>query len=154
MSIDQYNGRTVDIAFFKDSDTAAQNPQGFGEIYASGAVLTGIRKLAQRYVLELFTRRGSLAYRSRRGSSFLDRFHQGTIRTSADIFQAFAIASGEVQEALTAEEQLTDPDDERFASATLLSATVNGLESSITVSLKSLAGSEFTLIQPIDVSLR
>jgi hypothetical protein len=116
---------------------------------AAGMLCTGIQKLAQRFVLELLTEAGSMLYLPDRGTSFMIRFHQGYLRTETDVFIAFNLALNDLELNLTAEETDADPDDERYASATLDSVTITATSAVLHITLMSRAGTARAVILPV-----
>jgi hypothetical protein len=116
---------------------------------AAGMLCTGIQKLAQRFVLEVLTEKGSMLYLPDRGTTFMTRFRQGYLRVEADVFIAFNLALNDAELNLTAEEADTDPDDERYASASLdlVIITVDAVVLHVTV--QSRAGNTRAVILPI-----
>jgi hypothetical protein len=120
VSVADYAGRTYDVLAFRGAAARGEvrlDQSLFGT--DAGTICTGIQKLAQRFVLELLTERGSLPYSPTRGTTFMTRLQQGWLRTEADVFVAFSFALNDLELNLMAEEAVTDPDDERFASASL-----------------------------------
>lgn len=120
----------------------------FDEV-AAGMLCTGIQKLAQRFVLELLTEQGSMFYLPDRGTQFMTQFRQGYLRNETDVFIAFNIALNDAELNLTAEELATDPDDERYASATLDSVTIAAGTVVLYVTLMSRAGTIRKVILPV-----
>lgn len=116
---------------------------------AAGMLCTGVQKLAQRFVLELLTEAGSMIYLTNRGTTFMTQFRLGYLRTDTDVFIAFNLALNNLELTLTAEESATDPNDERYGSATLTSVTVAAGTAILHVTLMSLAGTSREVILPV-----
>jgi len=118
----------------------------------SGALIAGIQKLVQRFLIELLTGAGSLTYLPDRGTLLMPRLNAGLIRTTQDLFSAFNEAAKSAVASLAAEETETDPDDERIESVSLLSASLLGDTAVLNISITSLAGEELTVLYPLRVS--
>lgn len=128
----------------------------------SGQICVGVQKLAQRWLLEFLTEQGSMPGLPTRGSEFMRVARSGGFRTRLNVSAAFAAANMTIRRNLVAEEYAGMPDDEKFASAELLSATVlptfNADRNSGTtiiylnmrVKINSVAGSAHTVIFPIE----
>jgi len=156
-SVRDYVNRTVDMLLY-DSPTepftqqAVQMLPGLVQPGQSGALTTGIQKLAQRFILELLTVRGSLRYLPDRGTSFLAELRSGQLRTASDVIDAFARAEHYIRGQLRREQSETDPADERYRMAELLNATHNGDRISLRVRVVSDAGEEATIIYPLRIN--
>lgn len=143
--------RTYDLAAFvlpaRSGDVAEQLLAG-GD---GGALVTGVLKLAQRFVVVLLTRRGSLPLLPERGTTLLDELASGRATTTQDVHAAFASAVGEAARQLRALERADDPDDERFADATLDRVGWDGAGPQLWVTLRSLAGAARQLVLPVSL---
>lgn len=154
-TVGQYIGRTVDHIAFDDMVDQASDAlltQAMVKPGESGALVTGIQKLAQRFLLELLTIRGTLKYLPTRGTTFMAEAQQGLWRTSSDVEQSFYGSLLEIENNLVSEEDVNDPPDEKFASAQLLSVTVATDQTSIRVQLTSQAGTSREIIYPIRIN--
>ena len=153
-TVQEYQGRTIDALAFDGAVPAGevQLTQALVLPGQSGAVTTGIQKLVQRFVIELLTESASLTYQSKRGTTFITAFRAGIIRTSADIFSQYAVAELDARQNLQAEESNTDPSDERYRSAKLLSAVLSGDTAQLTIRVLSVAGESREVIFPLRVS--
>ena len=149
-TIAAYAGRSIDLVAF-------QGAQESGEVLlvaalaldgGSGSIVTGIQKLAQRFLLELLTEKGSITY-STRGTNFMSDARLGAWRTSGDVEQSFYSALVDIRRNLILEESLTDPKDERFSSASILSVFLRDDGVSIRVQVTSLAGTKRVFIAPL-----
>ncbi len=153
--VNEYQGRTIDILTYQDSATS--HPTRMIPVLAaqnqSGQICTGIRKLAQRFLIEFLTARGSMPYQPLRGTVFMVKASQGYLRTVADVRSAFAEAMIDMYENLTKAELGTEPDDERYAGAELTAVTAQLGSISLSINLYSKAGTTRTVILPISTSL-
>lgn len=145
MSDTQYAGRRVDAWPYTGGYT--------GELSAdlhSNAVCAGILKLSQRWVICLLTELGSVRFNPTRGTSFITRLRGGELRSEEDVSAAFLMSLDEMIDQMAAEETETTPDDERYASAELLSVGLTGNgKLSLTVAVRSAAGASRTVLVPI-----
>lgn len=154
-SLAEYVNRTIDVAAFANTVKTAVGNQLVQRLISendSGKVVTGIMKLSQRFMLELFTDVGSLRYLPQRGTLFLAEARAGFWRTAADVEQAFYAAMLDIETNLVAEEQIEDPPDEKFASAQLNSVAFSGDKVIIYMQLNSRAGSSREIIHPISIN--
>ncbi len=149
-----YKGRTVDYLAFDDIKAAgdALLTQQLVKPKASGALISGIQKVIQRFLLELLTGAGSLDYLPGRGTMLMPALQAGVIRTTQDLFSYFNVAAKTAKENVVAEEIDSDPDDERIADVTLLSASLLGDTAVINISFVTVAGDSLTVLYPLRVS--
>jgi hypothetical protein len=119
---------------------------------AAGMLCTGIQKLAQRFVLELLTEKGSMRYLPSRGTTFMTQLRQGYLRTETDVFIAFNLALNDLELNLTAEDATTDAPDEQYASATLNSVTILAGTVVLHVTLMSMAGIARQVVMPVSTT--
>jgi hypothetical protein len=119
---------------------------------AGGAEIAGIQKLAQRFLLELFTEAGSMLYLPARGCPFMSQARHGGWRTAADVTLSFYSSLLYIARNLTGEELPTDPPDECYGSATLTSVTVNTDMVTLRLTLYSQAGTSRVVLFPLRVN--
>ena len=152
--IKDYVGRTVDYLAFDGAAISGESKLVPALVLPgqSGALITGIEKLVQRFLLECLTERGSLGYQLNRGTFFMSRIRAGFIRTSQNLFSEFAIAKIDIRNALVSEESSTDPADERYDDANLLSATLFGDEATLLITVHSRAGDSRKVNYPLRIS--
>jgi hypothetical protein len=151
-----YAGRTIDVLAFQGVQpsgnallTAALALPGQG-----GFICTGTQKLAQRWVLEFLTVQGTLLFLPTRGCEFLTLLLTGQLRTTLDAEQAFYLSAQQIKVNLQAEENSTDPDDERLDSVNLLSLILSLDSLQLSVNVVSLAGTSRKVILPLPVNIR
>ena len=149
-----YVGRTVDFLFYDNLKISGESllTPALALPGQSGALITGIQKLVQRFLLELLTERGSMPHALNRGTLFMAQLRAGVIRTSQDLFASFSVAALDVQTRLQLEELTTDPPDERFKKADLLSTDLSGDTASLTIQITSLADTTYTVVYPLRVT--
>jgi len=154
-TVDQYIGRSVDMMAF-DGMQATGDRQLIQTLVVpggSGALHTGIQKLAHRFLIELITVQGSLQYLPARGTPFMTDAFRGAWRTAADVQSSFSLAKFIAKQNLQGEESPDDPDDERYADAEMLNIFIEADSVSISVRVISLAGSSIDIIFPIRVNV-
>ena len=156
MAIQEYVGRKIDILAYYTDETGVGEvqleqklaPQGTG-----GLITTGIQKLAQRFLLELLTEKGSMIYNPTRGCDFMKEARLGYLRTPLDVMASFSAALSDVKRNLQLEEKATDSADEKLASAEVLSVNLVGDKASVSVQILSQAGTTRTVVAPLAVMI-
>ena len=148
-----YAGRTIDVSAF-----TGQRPAGDTRLVAAladegqgGLAVTGVVKLAQRWLMEFMTIRGSIPALPERGCDFYGQLARGELRTDLDASQAFYLSADQAKTNLVREETVEDPDDESYADVTLLGATVVAGNLTLRVKIDSRAGSSRTAILPLAI---
>lgn len=153
-TVEQYVDRTVDLLMF-DGISAAGEAQLVCRLVQdgeSGALIAGIQKLAQRFVLELCTEKGSMKYLPERGCDFMLDAKIGGWRTPAEVESSFNGAMIDIERNLMEEEADSDPLDERFASATLDAVSLASDRVVLHITVLSRAGASRTVLYPLRVS--
>ena len=150
-----YLGRTIDVSAFHgvDLDRERLLRQTLAEEGSGGLIVTGIQKLAQRFVIEFLTDRGSLKYLPERGGTLLQAARGGALRTEIDVFTQFELSLGYMESVLLAEEKETDPDDERYLAANLTSIAFTLDHIKLYISLVSRAETTREIILPISITI-
>lgn len=113
-------------------------------------ITTGPQKLAQRWVLEFLTERGSMPYLPARGTFFMTLIRQGRIRTETELRAAFNSAELAIARNLRAEEYPEMPDEERYDEALLGNVTAQPGTVDMQVVIISRAGDRRQVILPIE----
>lgn len=152
MALGDYVGRTVDLTLFQGLlppghealTVAALALPGQG-----GAVVTGIAKLAQWFLLDFLTPAGSVAADPSAGCNFITDLEAGRLQTTVDVFTSFSFAVGTVQANLQRRARTTDPPDERFAGAALAGLQLAPDQITLGITLTSAAGTAAQLILPL-----
>lgn len=154
-TVADYVGRTVDLMAFQGQrdDTEVLLTQALAVPGSNGTICTGIQKLAQRWLLEFLTVRGSLSYLPDRGCDFMGYMFRGELRTTIDVSQAFHASAAQVSTNLQAEEDTDTPDDEAYGMVTLDNLIIAGDTLTIRVTLLSVTGESRVVIMPIDVKV-
>ena len=153
-----YVGRTVDVMAFqgvRGPGTLATLDHALSAPSEGGLICTGIQKLAQRWLIEFLTSRGSMLFLADRGCDFLSAARTGRLRTNVDVRQVFAVAAAQVKRNFLAEDEGLDvPDDELLAEATLISSSIGDGRIALQVNVVSAAGDTRQVILPIDTALK
>lgn len=135
--------RLYDIAVFRPRFPLPSLPS----VGRTNAALVGIQKLSQRYLIELLTADGSVAYQNR-GTGFWPAIRNGSLRTESDVFAAFLAARALLAERLRPQEG--DPADESYQDSELVSVTLIGRGAvSLRIRLTSAAGENLQITLPI-----
>lgn len=152
-SVTEYQDRHVDLLAYHGASERGEVllAPTFAEPSEAGRVTTGVQKLAQRFVVELFRERGSTPFWPTLGTTFLTEARFGEFRTQVDVISAFARAVAQLRPVLQAAESADDPDDERFVDAEVLSVEVTPGRAIIRTELVTRAGRNRTFIFPIAV---
>lgn len=140
---------------------AFQGSQANGEVQlqqalvlpgSGGAIATGIVKLGQRFLIELLTEQGSIPHRPARGSTFMVEIHSQYIRTPTELLGALARGLIDVRRNLLAEETATDPLDEQYGGASVVSVELQAGNAKVFIAVQS-RDPDAVAILPIEVSL-
>jgi len=156
MAIVDYIGRTYDLLSYQGGDVAGGEVllnQALVTPENSGQITTGIQKLAQRFLLELLTERGSLTYLPDRGCDFMSSARLGNFLTPLDVLASFSASLVDIRNNLEIEESESDPDDERFLDATADSVTLNTGSATLHISITSRAGDTRVVIAPLNITI-
>ena len=153
-TLEQYKGRAVDFNALTDTPgrTDGFSQQQLVTAENPGQLITGIRKLFQRFLVELLTEVSSLSYLPQRGTLFITQIRYGAIRTTQDLYAEFVNAEMIIRNNLQLEELITDPPDERYRTAQLLSASLTADHVNLTIQVTSVAGESLTVIHPLQVN--
>lgn len=151
MSIADFAGRLYDVAAFRGAEPAGDTlltPSLLDDL-SGGEVVVGVAKLAQWFLVELQTEKGTVPHDATRGTSFLAELRGGRLRSETDVFASFSFAVGDLQTIARSIESTADPADERFAAATLLAVAILPGYARLTIAVKSRAGSTRRVILPV-----
>jgi hypothetical protein len=153
-NLNDYIGRTVDILAFQGAKPRGETQlqQTLVAAGSGGAIVTGILKLSQRFLIELLTPRGSVPHRPTRGSSFMVEVSSQYIRTPMELEGAFARGLVDVRRNLQAEETADDPLDEQYGIAWVTSVEVQNGNAKIFIAIRSRDPAAVAIL-PIEVSL-
>ena len=164
MSLQDYAQRKYDYLALQNVKLKGDSLLGL-ELFnsqTSGKICTGIQKLAQRWLLEFLTERGTMPGFPDRGCNFMRIARQGGLRTRLNVETIFSSSDMLIRRNLLAEEYPGMPADERFGSAMLLQAAVlpgfdvnqksgtSIIYLNMRVKITSAAGEEYTVIFPVE----
>lgn len=108
--------------------------------------VSGIYRLAQRFLLELLTVQGSMRYLPKRGCNFIKSLQQ-TVITEFDVFIAFAIAKRDIARNLRNEDKTNKPH-EKYKNCKLNRITLDNDGIIIELIVLNAAGSMLTFTTP------
>lgn len=157
MSVAQYVGRTADLLVFHGNfpDQGEQLvEQTLAPESTGGFLCTGVQKLAQRVLLILLTKKGSMRFDPEYGTIFMLLAEAGGFRTVTDVEQAFYGAKLDLLRQLKAVEEDDDPLDERIRDLILLGITLAPGSVSLRIQMTTQAGSTHQFIGPINVTTK
>jgi len=153
MSYEQYIGRQIDVLAYRGAATRGSGEtlltMGIASAVDGGQATTGAQKLAQDFLLELLTIKGSIFCEPDRGCDFMLDANRGAWRTTTDVFASFALALVDVENALLAAENSEMQPDEKYKIAELEAVTLTPTEASVTIRLTSQAGDSRAVIAPL-----
>lgn len=153
-TVSDYLGRKVEVLAFPGARPTGSQllTQSLLRPLEGGQVCVGVQKLAQRWLIEFLTIRGTMKYKPLRGSDFMAELRSQALRSENDVYAAFLAARGQVATNLRAEDLPEDPADERYADARLLSVTLRSDRTVVlTVDIMSAAGTARKVILPLTV---
>ena len=163
MSTADYINRDFDVLAFRDVQPTGEarltqslfNSNSARTIFDAeigGEVCTGIQKLAQRWVLEFLTQRGSMGFHlATRGSDFTRWMRQGRLRTEFDVQAYFNFAAQQVRVNLINEETEDMHDEDRFSRVNLDRVVLFEGTLELYITLTSQAGESRQVILPIPI---
>lgn len=153
MSYTQYIGRKIDVLAYRGARTSGPGDTLLSKAITAtsdgGQITTGIQKLAQDFLLELLTIRGSKFCEPDRGCLFMQDAQQGLWRTTTDVFASFAAALVDVEANLLAAQDNDSQADEQFKEAEIEAVTLNQTSAAATVRVTSQAGTSRLVIAPL-----
>lgn len=152
-TVADYQDRRLDVLAFPGAKAAGVAQLSQNLLLEGGWVCVGVQKLAQRWMLEFLTIRGTMKYAPERGTDFLAALRAGSLRTESDVQSAFLTARLQAAKNMRADDvSVTDPDDETYADAELLSVAIRPDRTLVlTVEITSLAGTSRKVILPLTV---
>jgi len=150
MSTADYIDRRFDILALQGA-TAAGKVQLKQQLFepGSGEICTGVQKLAQRWVLEFLTIRGSVTFQPLRGTNFMAIARRGGFRNEVDVIAEFNFAAVDVRRTLLNEQVDAMQDDERLERADLTNVAISAGQLLLTITITSQAGTSRKAILPI-----
>jgi hypothetical protein len=151
MSIADFANRKYDFLALQRSDDS-RNSRLDLVLYSDdnpGKICAGPQKLAQRWLLEFLTEKGSLIGLPDRGCDFMRFVRQGTIKTQLNVTQTFNASNMRIRVTLQDEEYAGMPDDERLDDAELLSVGLLPGYMNLSIGITSRAGDAREILVPI-----
>jgi hypothetical protein len=147
-----YNGRTIDVLAWRGGGVGGEYKieQSLADANSTGAICTGLQKLAQRFLITFLNEKGSLKYSPKVGTNFMTKLRQGRIHNEIDMSAAFSLAEMDVRRQMITEESNTDPEDEKYLRAELTGMQVIAGYANLTIALRSRSKSA-QFILPIKI---
>lgn len=150
-----YVGRKFDVFAFSGAAAAGEHllQQSLFDASNNGSVCTGVQKLAQRWIIEFLTIRGSMPFHMKdRGTLFMLWLRQGRIQSEFDVRAYFNFAAQQVSVNLRKVETSDMAADERLQSATLDQLQILDGALELSVTLSSIAGDTRNVVLPISLT--
>lgn len=144
---------TVDQqAFIVNSDGTTN--QAMVTATFSGGTVTGIEKLAQRFTVNLLTQKGSIPYLPLKGTNLVTMLQTGSFSTEQDVFVAFAASLVDLNRQMKSEQSTTDPSDEIYQSARLVTVVISQGSITLYIQVKSAASLTTMFALPLNFILQ
>jgi len=137
-----YDNRYIDVLAW-NGDTAQG---GMFDANSTGKVVTGIWRLAQRFLLTFLEIPDTVTYDYRnngvvRGTQFMQDLRQGYLRTDAQVHSTFALSAIQARQQIQAEYTEDDPDDEKLKDVRLGGVDLSDGVITLTVQIYSMSDS-------------
>lgn len=154
-NVTDYIGRTIDLVAYHGVKPVGDNrlEATLAVAGTGGAIVTGVQKVAQRFLIELLKEVGSMTFRPAEGTTFLTEARLGGFQTQADVLAAFSRGVVEVKRILRVDEQASDPADEKFRGAIPISVAVSPGLAVINFEIVTAAGRNREFIFPLKVPI-
>ena len=151
MSLADYANRKYDVLALQNASTAKESRLDL-VLYGAdnaGKICAGIQKLAQRWLLEFLTEKGSMPGLPDRGCTFMTFVRRGVVKTQLNVTQTFNASNMRIRVTLQGEEYDGMPDDERLDDAELLSVGLLPGYMNLSIAITSLAGDAREILVPV-----
>jgi hypothetical protein len=123
------------------------------QLSSGGQATTGLQKLAQMIVVQLYSSSRQRLYDKQRATTFIDDITNGIIRTAADARRSFEFARLDLlNQALRDTETVSRPLDEQLSDIVLQDVAIDSPVLSLTFSIVSRAGSTGQFVFPVSVA--
>lgn len=146
-----YAADEVDAFFLRSASSV--NPTAVEQdlFRNGGEAISGVRKLAQQFILRLFTPIGGHRYESAEGCQFMVDVLAGRARTVEQVRRSFYTAKEEILSQFIQDRETwrTIPEDEQLASIELLNIAVDRDSIFLSIRLTSVAGQATAVTLPI-----
>lgn len=157
MSAAAFVGRRADLLAFHGAfpaDRELLTQQTLVPDSTGGLLCTGVQKLAQRFLLILLTKKGSMRYRPADGTTLMLEAAKGHWRTPAAVELAFNASRLDFMRQLRRMELPDDPADEIVDTVSLQGLTLLPDSVGLRIQLTTRAGSAYTFLTPIAVHIK
>lgn len=119
--------------------------------YRSGAYVSGAQKLAQHFVAELMTRRGSVRFDPDFGCRLSEELRGCNMLTLGDLHGMLARGINDVVTNFRSRERITDTPDEMLAQASLVDMTQQLDRVVVSLRLRTEAGDNLVVRLPVEL---
>ena len=119
----------------------------------TGRLLTAHEKLAQRFLLELMTEKGSMTFDPLRGCDFITRLRSGVVLNEQDVINIFYTALIDITGNLTNEETSNDETNQRFGGANINSIAISSGVVTMNISVINVIEEAINLSIPVSLSI-
>lgn len=153
MATADYVGKTIDLWAFQQLKGGSGLLEQSMLLPVPGYICTGIEKLIQRWVIEFFTKQGSMPFQPNRGSTFMTAFSQGELQIEADLIAEFGFAADQIFNNIVAATSENAPPEEILQTAVLNEISILADQLRLTVTITSAAGTARQVILPIPFSV-
>lgn len=139
----------IDLLAFHPYSPSLPAEQSLAPGETGGLPCEGAAKLAQRVLVVLLTRKGSMRYDPAFGTTFMSAASSGAFRTPADVRQAFYASRLDLTRQIKIVQAAGDPPSERlaFIDLTAISVTPGGV--SVTIAVATEAGGVQSVAVPV-----
>lgn len=147
--------RIYDLSAFKGAgfDSYRLTTQSVFGVADPGELCTGKQKLAQQWLLEFLTERGSMGFHlATVGTNFLTRLRQRQLLNDHDVRVEFNFAELQIRQTFLATVTASTPLDETLVEATLEGVELSDTAISLTIRLTTAAGENVAFVTPISIA--
>ena len=155
-----YSGRMVDLLVLKtilNVPAVSQRVQvDVSDVYGEPMIVTGVEKLAQRFLLTFVNAIGSTKFMDELGTNLVPNVAKGLVYNDSTLetvaSEANLMASREI---MLADKGLDTPDDEKLVSSEVIGTEYSRSESRVKISVKltTAAGTSYVYIIPVGVGV-
>lgn len=153
MATADYVGKTIDLWAFQQLKGGSDLLEQSMLLPVPGYICTGIEKLIQRWIIEFFTKQGSMPFQPERGSTFMTAFSRGELQIEADLIAEFGFAADQIFNNIVAATSENAPAEEVLQTAVLNEISILADQLQLIVTITSAAGTSRQIILPIPFSV-
>jgi len=153
MATADYVGKTIDLWAFQQLKGGSDLLEQSMLLPVPGYICTGIEKLIQRWIVEFFTKQGSMPFQPTRGSTFMTAFSRGELQIEADLIAEFGFAAEQIFNTIVSATPENAPPEEVLQTAVLNEMSILADQIQLIVTITSAAGTSRQVILPIPFSV-